>query len=457
MLLNSKVTQPLRRPRSLRFPALLLVAAITVAVVVTANEDDSPRRATPSVLPDPRIMSRAALGVAPIEKTVGFWQGRVNAAPNDLAARRLLAGSLMTQARESGDLVLFETAESQYRAAVAISPTSADAVLGLGGARAAQHDFATAAALATQVLQRDPQSVAALINLGDAQFELGQYTSARATYKRLDQAVPNTAVTLSRAARLAALDGDPTQSITLARQALQSVGDLDLHRADGAFFWFQLANYELNAGQPNVAARHLEQALVVDPSHLPSRELLARARVEQGDLLAARSLLLALTNDTPAADLFGDLAKVERRLGKRSAARAHLGEGLAIGRAQLGRFPSERRHLAGFFADADPQIALATAQQDYRDRQDIQSAGTLAWAEFRTGDFRSADRHSREALRFGTQDSVLQAQGGLIAFELGHPERAVTLLRAALDRRPNYDPTWAPRAHAVLSRLERTS
>ncbi len=455
--MQPSVTAPARRVSGLAWVALLLFTSLALIVTGVLTRPESGNRSSDADLPNPRVMARAALGIQPITATVAFWQTRVDQAPNDLPSRRLLAGALMTQARETGNLAGYETAEAEYRAAVAISPTSADAQLGLAGARAAQHDFSTAADLARQVLARDPKSVAALISLGDAQFELGRYTAARATLSQLATLLPDAAATLSRLARFSVLNGQPDRAVAQVRGALNRVGDLDQRRSDGAFFWFQLASHELSAGQPELAARHLEQGLLVDPVHLPSRELLARARAESGDLASARSLYLQLTRETPAADLFGDLAKVERAMGKRAAARAHRAEGLALGQSQLGRFASERRHLAAFFADADPSTGLTAAEQDYADRQDIQSAGALAWAEYRTGAYDSASRHSREALRFGTQDAVLQAQGGLIAAEQGERARAVRLLTAALDRRPNYDLQWAPVARAELDRLRAAS
>lgn len=445
-----------RRRRPLRFPALLLAASIAVvgaAAAITTSAGPAPAR--PPSLPDPEVQARAATGAPPATETVRFWQQRVEAAPDALPDRKFLARALMTQAAESGDLSLYETAETQWREALRISPRSADARLGLGSARAAQHDFATTAQLAEQVLAEDPRSVSALIALGDAQFELGNYPAARATYRQLAARIPGTGTVFSRQARLAALDGDAARAVELVRAALVDIGDLDLKPADAAFFWFQLASYELGAGRVDAAARHLTQGLRVDARHLPSLELLARVRAEQGRLSEARHRYERLVATTPAADLYGLLAKVERATGHVDAARSDQAEGLALGRGQLTRFPAERRHLAGFFADADPAAALDAARTDYAQRQDIQSAGILAWAEFRTGDVNAAVGHSREALRFGTADAVLRIQGGLIEAAAHHDARARTLLRAGLAVRPHYDLDWAPRAAAALDRLER--
>lgn len=446
-----------RRPLPWRLFALMLLGALLALAAYAFAPRGAPATSPPvaTPLPDPATMARASIGTPPISTTLAFWQARVDADPTDVPSRRFFAKALMAEAAATGDLTGYERAEAQFRIAVGQSPTDPGSLLGLGSARAAQHDFATTAALARRVLARDPASIAARISLGDAEFELGHYASARRVYGALERLVPGTSVTASRAARVATLEGRPADALAAARTALVKVGDLDQRPADAAFYWFQLATYELNAGRLRPAARHLHQGLRVDAGHLPSLELLARVRAEQGRLRDARDRYRDLVERTPAADLYGDLAKIERALGERDAADADLATGLTVGRRQLARFPAERRHLAAFFADADPAAALGAARADYAQRQDIQSAGILAWAEYRTGDITGAVRHSREALRFGTADAVLRAQGGLVEAAAGNEARARRLLRSALAIRPRYDIDWAPRARATLRALTR--
>ncbi len=440
-------------PNAARAALVAVVIAAVIAVGIAVTRPDAPGPVgTP--LPDPVVMRSASTGTPAIATTVGFWAQRVAADRIDLPSRRFYARSLMAQAAESGDLTGYEAAEEQFRTAVAQSPRDAQSLLGLAGALAAQHEFATTASLARQVLDRDPASIPARVSLGDAQFELGQYRAARATYDGLAAMLPGSGTVASRAARVAQLDGDATRAVDAARRALIAVGDLDQRPADAAFYWFQLANYELQAGRIVDAGKHLEAGLRIAPRHLPSLELLARVRVEQGRLPEARRRYRSLVTTTPAADLHGELAKVERALGHTAAAREQVALGLRVGHEQLGRFPAERRHLASFFADTEPATALAAARTDFAARQDIHSAGILAWAEYRTGHLAAAVRHSRAALRFGTADPVLRAQGGLIEARAGHDTRARRLLTAALRDRPNYDLEWAPRARAALDRLE---
>lgn len=451
------IAQPALAPRR-HFPTVTRAALIAVLIVATAAvgiaaaRPGSPERVD-APLPDPVVMRSASTGTPAIATTVGFWAQRVAADPVDLPSRRFYARSLMAQAAETGDLTGYEVAEQQFRTAVAQSPRDAQSVLGLASSLAAQHEFATTASLARQVLDRDPASIPARVSLGDAQFELGQYRAARATYGELAARLPGSGSVESRVARVAQLDGDASTAVDAARRALIAVGDLDQRPADAAFYWFQLANYELQAGRFDDASRHLTSGLRIAPRHLPSLELLARVRVEQGRWSDAQRRYQTLVTLTPAADLHGDLAKVERALGNADAAREEVANGLRIGHEQLGRFPAERRHLASFFSDTEPTTALAAARADFAARQDIHSSGILAWAEYRTGHLAAAVRHSRAALRFGTADPVLQAQGGLIEARAGHDDRARRLLTDALRVRPHYDLEWAPRARAALDRL----
>ena len=124
--------------------------------------------------------------------------------------------------------------------------------------------------------------------------------------------------------------------------------------------------------------------------------------------------------------------------------------GLELAEVQVGRFPSERRHLAGFFADQDPERFLDLMQEDIRTRGDIYGFDLLAWVLYLNGDVAGAQTQMHKALRLGTEDAPTLFHAGMIELAAGDKDAGRDHLERALALNPGLDLGDVAMASAAL-------
>jgi|CXWL01.1.fsa_nt_gi tetratricopeptide (TPR) repeat protein len=434
-----------------KVPVALFIAAIFILMQgLIARERQDGAGAS---LPDPAQMAVLSLGRLSSSDIVELWESRVQATPSSPTFRSRLAASKLSLAGQTGDLSLYGEAEAIARSAVAIDPSNESANLTLASALAGQHDFAGALELADGVLERTPRSVNARIAAGDAHLELGDYAVAEQVFAELGDELPGVPSILSREARIAALTGRLNEAIDLARGALVAAGEDDLDSFTAAFYWFQLANYQYQAGRYDDAASTLDAALEVEPDHIGSIELLGKVLSAEGNYDDATRLYENLLKRTDAADLRSELSKLYALVGRFDESERQVALGLDIARQQAVRFAAERRHLIGFYADHDPDEAVRLARADLEIRSDVQTYGWLAWALLQAGEPEEALTYVESALALGTEDAWLLYQAGSVYAAVGDVDRARTLLTQAIDLNPEFDIVHAPRARALLEGL----
>jgi tetratricopeptide (TPR) repeat protein len=439
------------KAKSYKIPVALFVVALTVlaqgVIARVGRANDRPG------LPNPRDMAVLSLGRQSATNIVKLWEGRVDASPTSSAYRARLASSLLSLARQTGDLSLYEQAEGVARMATQLDPKSDTADLTLAAALAAQHDFPGALALAKEVLRRQPTSVNARLAIGDASLELGDYDRAETIYEGLAVELAGVPSMLSRQARLLVVRGRTDEATELARQALIAAGQQDLDSYEAAFYWFQFANYLFQNGRYGEAEKMLRAALEVQPEHLGSIELLGKVLVALGKFEEATKLYETILKRTDAADLRWELARLYAHAGRAHDAELQTDLGSALAKKAAVRFPAERRHLIGFYADTDPTEAVRLARADVELRQDVYSYGWLAWALLQAGQPNEAVPYADQALAQGTRDAWLLYQAGSVFAAVGDTARARVLLSDALEMSPQFDLVHAQRARDLLATL----
>jgi tetratricopeptide (TPR) repeat protein len=429
---------------------MLVAAALIAGSGVIAQRQ---RDAAPDAVEAAIAAPFTDVGIEPIDRAIELWRARADERPEDHVSLTRLATSIVTKARETGDLSLYGEAEGIVEKALTQNPSAPGALLALAGIRAANHDFAAALELAERVLAKDPSSDAAAAAIADANFELGRYALAEQQLRDLAADLGDSIAIESRLAKTASVAGRIDDAIAHAARAASGSSELDLRPSEAAYYRFQLAHFLYEAGRVDDANAAVDAALEIDPTHLPSRELGARVLAARGMLDESASAYEELLAVSPAADIHGELAKVYRALGRDEAAEREIAAGVALGRGALDLYPAERRHLASFFADVDPDTALDIALADFETRHDIGAYDTLAWAYFVNG--RRADAHDLvdDMLAQGTRDAMLLYHAGMIERSVGHDERARALLRDALELNPAFDVEHAPRARRALAEL----
>ncbi len=433
-----------------KLPGALLVAAALIAGTALLRDDPAP--ATVS-LPDPRVMAANGYGFDPLPEVAATWRERVRRDPDDYLSRTQLGRTLISLARETGDLDLYERAERQLRIAAADAPNDPAAQTGYAASLSAQHEFHRALRVLTRLEVERPDDLGVQASIADVHLDLGDYDAAFAAIDDLSDELPDNMATLARQARVAALTGRNEDAVELARRALLQAATIGLRPADAASAWFSLAYFQYQAGQVDEAETSLEGALTIDEGHLPSRELLGKVLVAQGRLEEAAAWYEDLVADTPAADLHGLLAEIYADLGRDDEAEEQVALGLAIAEEQVGRYPAERRHLAGFFADHDPARFLELMEEDVATREDVGGLDLLAWARYLNGDVPGAQEAIERATALGTQDAPLLFHAGMIEAAAGDADEAEDLLTAALDLNPGFDLGDVALAREALARL----
>lgn len=435
-----------------KVPAALFVAAALIAGTTLFRDD--PARTTPTVsVPDPELMAANGHGYRSLSDVNAMWSERVHENPADYLSRIQYGRNFLALARETGDLTFYRRAEAQLRRAAAEAPNDVSAQTGLASSLSAQHQFAAALDILTAVQAQRPDDLGIQAAIADAHIDLGDYETAFPAIDDLAAALPDNSATLSRQARVAALTGRNEDAVELAIESLNLAANVGLRRSDSASAWFQVAFFQYQAGMVDEAEQSLRSGLSIDAGHLGSRELLGKVLVAQGRLDEAASLYEDILVDTPAADLNGLLAEVYQALGRPEDADEQIRVGLDLAEAQVGRFPSERRHLAGFFADQDPERFLDLMEEDIQTRGDIYGFDLLAWARYLNGDVEGAQAQMHKALRLGTEDAPMLFHAGMIELAAGDKDAGRDHLARALALNPGFDLGDVAMARAALDEL----
>jgi tetratricopeptide (TPR) repeat protein len=95
------------------------------------------------------------------------------------------------------------------------------------------------------------------------------------------------------------------------------------------------------------------------------------------------------------------------------------------------------------------------ARKAYANRPSIHGADALAWALYKTGNFKEAQKYSQEALKLGTKDALKLFHAGMIALKLGDKTQAREYLEQALTINPHFSILYAEQASQTLQALKR--
>ena len=142
---------------------------------------------------------------ARLERSIAFWQARVERNPDAFLELTLLGEAVGELARMDQDVDLYREAESTLRRAVRSNPSYGRARVALSFVLVQLHGFDEATAFLEPLAATGQLALQTRAYLADAYLALGRYADAREMLG-VDE-VPRSAALLSRRARLADLDG----------------------------------------------------------------------------------------------------------------------------------------------------------------------------------------------------------------------------------------------------------
>ncbi len=403
-------------------------------------------------------LSQAAALAEPsaADNHIAYYQRLLRRNPSDARAYYRLGDAFIRKARETGDLGYFMRAETALQKSLELAPRNAGALRHLAYVFYSRHEFAAAAAHASQAVALDPRDGDAYGVLGDAHLEVGRYDDAEAAYRSM-MAEGGDLYSFARLAGLKSLRGDARGAIADLQRALDAARSTRSYPAESvAWTAWQLGAEHFAIGEIDAAQASYLAALKTQPNYYRALAGLAQVRVAQARYDDAVALYQRALAVIPLPEYAAALGDVHARLGRRDDARKQYELVEYIGQLSVLNRAVYNRELAYFYADHDRELprALELARLEVGARQDVYAYDLLAWALYKNGHTTEAMAAMTEALKLGTKDARLFFHAGLIHRAAGNAEVARGFLRRALATNPHFHVLQAEEARAILARMD---
>jgi tetratricopeptide (TPR) repeat protein len=391
-------------------------------------------------------------------------QASVALNPKDAAGYAALGAAYFQRARETGDVSDYQLAEESLNKSLDIDSTdfSADAALEtMAEVCMGEHRFADALNYAQKALSLGTGDVSPFAIVGDAYADMGEYDKAADAYSRLntDATTPSPRSAYARDSRLSYLKfvaGDTAAAIALMKQAVTEGVEAQLPSENLAWLYYELGEFETQAGDPASANEAYLAALNTHPGDYRALAAMGKLRANNGRYAEAIELYQKAIAVVPMPIFVAELGDLYLKTGNKAEAQKQYSLVEYIG--LLGHINQvlHNRDLALFYADHDMKLAeaLDLAQKELEVRHDVYTWDALAWALYKNGKLTEAAGASEKALRFGTRDSLILFHAGVIAEGLGHRDQARTDLSEALQINPRFHVIYASQAMQALAALD---
>ncbi|MGP6159616.1 MAG: tetratricopeptide repeat protein [Vulcanimicrobiaceae bacterium] len=397
------------------------------------------------------------------DKLIRFWEGAVNEHHHgDMLSPRMLSAQYLQRFREQGDtgdvLRAVNTAQLSLRA----QPYGNEAAdVALASAYLTLHRFKDALAVTKRIESYDPGVPDMLIREASLDLELGRYDQAQ----RLIDAPANTdsgglhpvadiAGDTLRARWLELSGHLPEARRIFERTTAYENAQFGEGAEQRAWFYMRAGELAFEAGDNDAAIDDETRSLAVFPNFADASRFRARFecalhRWQACDDDAERSAEIV-----PYPETLGYEVDALRALGDTRGATAtddliHTVE--RLGNAQR----VSDRLLAIYYSEHGERLdaAYRIARRELAVRDDIFTEDTLAWAAAMDGRWNEARVASVKALRFDTENALLQYHAGAIALHFGERVEAKRRLMRALALNPSFHPFYADDARRMLAAL----
>ncbi|MGC2399793.1 MAG: tetratricopeptide repeat protein [Acidobacteriaceae bacterium] len=398
------------------------------------------------------------------QRIITNMQARVERNPKDPSAYSALGAAFFQKARETGDVEDFQLAEQALNRSLDLESAafSADAAYSsMAEVCMGEHRFSDAITYAQKALALGSGDVSSFAIVGDANADMGEYARAAVAYSRLDvagdsRADPHTVyVRDSRTSYLRFVGGDTVGAITLMQSAVAAGTEARLPAENLAWLYFELGEYEMQAGNIAAANTAYLTALTIHPGDYRALAALGKLRGNQGRYAEAIRLYQSAVAVVPMPMYVAELGDLYMQSGNAAEATKQYQLVQYIG--LLGNINQvlHNRDLALFYADHDIKLdeALALAHKEFEVRHDIYTWDALAWALYKNGKYQEASDAMENALRPGVQDALLFFHAGMIAGKLGQTTLARGRLQQALNINPKFHVIYAAVANEQLKAL----
>jgi tetratricopeptide (TPR) repeat protein len=387
--------------------------------------------------------------------------------PKDAQAYAGLGAAYFQRARESGDVADYQLAEDSLNKSLDLvsADFSADAAFGtMAEVCMGEHRFLDALHYAQKALSLGTGDVSPFAIVGDAYADMGEYEKAADAYGRLTPRdmtlAPRAAYARdSRLSYLKFIHGDTSAAISLMKTAITEGVEAQLQSENLAWLYYELGEYDAQAGEAASADAAYLQALNIHPGDYRALAALGKLRATHGRYAEAIVLYRKAIAVVPMPLYVAELGDLYAISGNQGEAEKQYALVKYIG--LLGHINQvlHNRDLALFDTDHDRNLgeALDLAQKELEVRHDVYTWDALAWALYKNGKIAEASNASEKALKFGTRDPLLLFHAAMIAEGLGRREQARSELKEALQINPHFHLIYANTAQQRLATLEAQS
>lgn len=383
----------------------------------------------------------------------------IEANPDDNKSKLSLAQAYIQEARITGDHAYYDKAALELLdEVIKKEPMNFDALCCKSTVLLSQHHFAEGLAVAQQALPLNPNSAYIYGLMCDANVELGNYPEAVKMSDKMISIRPDIR-SYSRVSYLREIHGDLPGAIEAAKLAV-SAGYPGLEQTE----WTRmiLAHLYETTGKLDSAEMQYNIALVERPDYAFALAGLGKIAKDKGDYKQAIGYYQkakGLITEYSFADELTDLYRLNNEPGKASKSSEEV---IAMLSPVSGADESSSSH--GHYADKelayaylkvpDYDQALQHAQTEYERRPDnIDICETMAWVQYKKGNYAEANKMINKALRTNCQNPTLLCRAGLIKIKAGEMEKGDLLIKKAMGTNPYLDPELKKEAAGKLAAL----
>ncbi len=379
--------------------------------------------------------------------------------PEDYKSKLSLSQAYIQEARVTGDHAYYDGAALELLDDVIKNePKNFDALCCKATVLLSQHHFSDGLAVTQQALPLNPNSAFIYGLLCDANVELGKYKDAVAVCDKMMSIRPDIR-SYARVSYLREIHGDLPGAIQAAKLAV-AAGYPGLEQSE----WTRtiLAHLYENTGQLDSAEFQYKIALAERPDYPFAIAGLSHIAKEKGNYkvaIAGYQKAKAMINEYLFADELSDLYLLNNEPDKAKKSKQEVIDLLS---PLAGNNESSSAH--GHYADKelayaylkvpDNDKALEHAMIEYERRPDnIDVCETVAWVNYKKGDYVQANKMIDKALRTHCQNPTLLCRAGLIKIKAGQKAAGEQLIKQAVQTNPYLDIELQKEAKGYLTSL----
>ncbi|MES2512956.1 MAG: transposase [Bacteroidota bacterium] len=379
--------------------------------------------------------------------------------PNDYKSKLSLSQAYIQEARITGDHAYYDQAALELLDDVIKNePKNFDALCCKATVLLSQHHFTEGLIVAQQALPINPNSAFIYGLLCDAYVELGKYPDAVKVCDKMISIRPDIR-SYARVSYLREIHGDLNGAIEAAKLAV-AAGYPGLEQSE----WTRmiLAHLYENKGQLDSAEIQYKIALTERPDYAFAIAGLSNIAKQKGNYklaIAGYEKAKNIMNEYSFEDELTDLYNLNNE-----PAKAKKSSEKVIAMLSPLSDADESSSTHGHYADKelayaylkvpDTEKALQHAMIEYERRpNNIDVCETLAWVNYKKGNYDEANKLIDKALKTNCQNPSLLCHAGLIKIKAGQKEKGRELVKKALETNPYLDIELQKEAKGFIASL----